>query len=150
MKIAERIFLTGISLFAIIMDKECEKLPISSEYTIGPGFLPKLISYGIILVSLIMLVQSFTKSDRGNEYKAFISKTGFIRLLYFFAVFLVAVISVGFVGMLIPLGVFMIIVFKFIEKYNWFSSIKVSVLSLIIFYVIFKVWLGVPIPVLGF
>jgi len=150
MKIAERIFLIVMGLFAIIIAKECEKLPTSSGYAIGPGFLPKFISYAIILISMIMLVQSFTKSKISNKYKAFITKTSAIRVLSFFVVFLIAIISVNFVGMFIPLGVFMIIVFRFIEKYDWFSSIKVSVLSLIIFYVIFKVWLGVPIPGFGF
>lgn len=148
MKIAERLFLLFMSIFAVVIIKECGKLPAGSEYTIGPGFLPRYISYAMILISLILLVQSFIKDK--TEDKDFINKVGFTRLVSFFILLLSASIAINFVGMVIPLGVLMIIVFKFIEKYDWFSSLKVSILTIAIFYFIFKIWLKVPIPGFNF
>lgn len=150
MKIAERLFLSFMIIFAVVIIKECGKLPAGSKYTIGPGFLPRYISYAIILISLILLVQNFIKDKTKDEEKDFINKEGFTRLVSFFILLLFTVIVINFVGMVIPLGVFMIIVFKFIEKYDWFSSLKVSILTIAIFYFIFKIWLKVPIPGFNF
>ena len=150
MKIAERIFILFMGVFAAVIIKECSKLPIGSEYTIGPGFLPRFIAYAMLLISIMLLVKSFNKNKTDGKGKPFIVKAGFMRLISFFILLLLAVVSVDFVGMFIPLGIFMILIFKFVERYSWLSSVKVSVVSVIVFYFIFKVWLGVPIPGFSF
>lgn len=150
MKIAERIFILIMALFAVIILKECGRLPTGSEFTIGPWFLPRYISLFIIAVSAILMIQSFLKRGENSKQKDFITKNGLIRLTSFSLVLLLAILSVSFAGMFIPLGVFMAVIYKFGEKYDWLPSVKVSVLSIVIFYLIFKVWLGVPIPGISF
>lgn len=137
------IFLIIISIFLIL---EGISMPVISQYSIGPGFLPIFIGICIVVVSIILFILNITKNMNENQNTVFITKDGALNLGFFIGVLLITISFYKLLGLIIPLIAFMIIIFRFIEKYSWFTSIKVAVVCNIIFYLIFKIWLGVPLP----
>ena len=147
MKKAEVGFLISIIVFGVVLLYKGAHLPVRSEFTIGPGFLPRVVSYFMILVASGLLIQCLIKNPQSTpKIKEFINGIGLKRLVPFGVLFVGFIFSIKFLGILLPLWVFMVITFRFIEKNSWFSSIGVSTLSVLIFYAIFKMWLGIPLP----
>ena len=146
MKIGERLFILLFMIFSIIILTQSKALPSGANFGIGPGFLPKYVSILSIILCVILLVMNFIKEK--DSTKEFGNKEGLIRMALTFGLLLVSVFLMNYIGMIIPLILFLIIEFKFIEKYKLLTSIKVSVFSIAIFYAIFKIWLGVPIELI--
>ncbi len=146
MKLMERIFIIGMMIFSGLVIYEGIKLPIKSEYTIGPGFLPIVIGIGIFISSISCIVQSVYKYKKLDTDTKFISKEGATRLGIFIAVLTGALLLNEIFGLLISMVVFMIVILRYVEKYSWFVSIRVAIISNIIFYLIFEIWLRVPLP----
>ncbi len=146
MKVGERIFLLFFIIFSLVLLKEGSTLPAAAKFGIGPGFLPKVVSILSIILSAALLVRSFLQKDVSG--KKFGAKEGLLRMAVTFGLLVLAVFLMDYVGMVIPLVLFLIIEFRWIEKYKLFTSIKVSVFSVAVFYAIFKLWLGVPIEII--
>ena len=147
MRRGEQIFIILIILFSVIILVNSTKLPLKAEYTIGPGFLPMIVSILMILISIAILFQNYQKRESLKQKPMFDERNDFTRLMLFFALLLISILLMNYLGIIIPLILFMIITFRFIEKYSWVTTLKVSIVSNIIFYLIFKVWLGVPLPI---
>ena len=148
MKKAERIFIIFNLIFSFVILYESRLLPANAEFGVGPGFLPKVVSILSIILCFILIAKSFFKKSSFSDDSKFATKEGFFRLISTFFLLVVSVIAMHYIGMIIPLVLFLVIVFCFIEKYKVFASIRVAVLSVLIFYLIFKVWLGVPIQII--
>lgn len=144
MKRFEKLFLLFMIIISIIIIKEGLGLPFISKYTIGPGFFPVIIGSGIAIISLIIIIKEFLLKN--NNDKPFIELIGIKRIgIYFGAIIIVLLLS-EIIGLIVTLILFMIIVFRFIEGYKWVTCIKVAVICNIIFYILFEIWLGVPLP----
>lgn len=148
----EMIFLCILILLAILLIFEGLAIPVMSDYSIGPGFLPVTIGFGIIVSALSQVVINIAKIKKKDtkyinmQNKEFIDKKSLIKVSRFFGILLVSVLLNPFFGILLPLIIFMVLAFRYDEKYSWFTSIKVALITNIIFYLIFKTWLGVPLP----
>ncbi|MGE4283902.1 MAG: tripartite tricarboxylate transporter TctB family protein [Clostridia bacterium] len=160
MKIGERVFIIALAIFSFAIIAEAVEMPLDSEYTIGPGFVPFWIAIFMILTAIMLMVQTFERKKGQGDSKsgvaskitsmvtiqAFIKSGAFKRVITMLIIAVVAVWSMSYVGMLIPSFLFLIIAFRFIEEYKWFTSIRVSLATMVVLYLIFKVWLGVQIP----
>lgn len=146
MKAMERVFILVMILFSGAVILEGKRLPLMSEYTIGPGFLPQVIGVSMFIIATAMFLQSVMKHKGETGEKAFVKREGAIRLCIFILVLLISLLLNKVLGLVIPLIFFMIIIFQYIEKYSWLTSIKVAVMCNIILYLIFQTWLGVPLP----
>lgn len=150
MKLAERLFIVASILFSLMVIREGVRIPIKAEHTIGPGFLPLVVGIAMAIVSAVMLVKNIQKYREKTEDKPFITKEGLNRLVTFFVILLASLLLNKVVGLVIPLIIFMTLVYRYIEKYSWLTSIKVAVICNVIFYLIFNTWLGVPLPGINF
>ena len=146
MKKAERIFIIIVMFFSFAVIYEGTKIPIISKYSIGPGFLPIFVGVSSVVVTGALLIFSYINPDNENDTKKFMTKEGFIRLSTFVVILMSALLSHNFIGLIVPLTIFMVIIFRYVEKYEWIASIKVAIICNGVFYLIFKVWLGVPLP----
>lgn len=144
MKRAEKIFAIFLFLVAIVVIKEGIRIPKSSEFSIGPGLLPLIIGVLMAFFSVVTFIGNF-KSEKTTD-KIFITRDGLVRLSMFIILLIGSLLLSQWLGLVIPLILFMTLIFRFIEKYSWFTSIRVSVISNIIFYLLFNTWLGVPLP----
>ncbi|WP_029918022.1 tripartite tricarboxylate transporter TctB family protein [Pelobacter seleniigenes] len=145
MKLAERAFLVCMALFSVVIIWKSQELSMGSEYTIGPGFFPKVASILMLATIITMFAKTFF-GDSGTKKKFFADKKLALKALYFFIALTLTVVAISFIGMFPAILLFMIFSFIFTENNSFKSSILVAILVAVIVFCIFKIWLGVPLP----
>lgn len=138
------LFLLGLAVFL-----KCLTYPIGSFRSPGGGLFPLLASIILLILAGIMTVQAFLKKDLGESSPApfFSSKgapqrilAGFIALLGFW--YLLPVIGFG-----PSTFVFILFLSRFLGNYSWKVSLFFSVITAILAYYLFQVWLKIPMPI---
>lgn len=117
----------------------------------GPGFFPLVIAIILIGLSLSIIFEYFlvirakdkekisTADQREGQVSVFkVSSYLVLMLLYG--------ISVEKVGFLISSALFLLLMVRYIEKQSWKITISVGLASIIISYLLFVSFLGVPLP----
>ena len=136
------VFLVVMGVIAGLMMPEARRLPQDSQYTIGPGFLPTIMLGAIIVCCVALLILDFVKK---SEYK--IEKAAGLRLILYAIATVLLVLGMEYVGIIFSVAVYIFCVTFFIERRGWFSSLKVAVITSVFIYLIFHVWLKVPMSV---
>jgi putative tricarboxylic transport membrane protein len=121
--------------------------PIGSLKQPDGGMFPLLASIILILLSAILILQAFLKkAEEGFSKPFFLGKEapkrifwGFLALVGFRCLFPV----IGF-----ACSTFLLIFFlaKFLGNYSWKVSLVFSILTALIAYYLFQVWLKIPMP----
>jgi putative tricarboxylic transport membrane protein len=121
----------------------------------GPGFIFFLAASLLIILSIIdlgmaLIGKSKTDKDEKNEpiwlgvrwQKVLLVLTGLSIYAYVF----------NFLGFLLSTFLLMIFLFKAVEPTKWWKSILGTLITILISYGVFRIWLKVPFPtgVLGF
>ena len=143
------LLLLGLTVFLT-----CLTYPIGSFRSPGAGLFPLLASVILLILAGIMTVQAFLKKDLAESSPArfFSSKkapqrilAGFIALLGFR--YLLPVIGFG-----PSTFVFILFMSRFLGNFSWRVSLFFSLITAILVYYLFQVWLKVPmpIPMIGF
>lgn len=117
------------------------KLPFGDVHNPGPGFFPWWLGLVLLLLGAILLVQAVKASagaagDGGRPLRVFV-------LLAVLGLYVVVLEPVGY-----PLATFLLVLFMLLglERHRWPLALAVSVLAAGGSYVLFAVWLGVPLP----
>ncbi len=130
----------GISLLGAALG-----FPFLSAGTPGPGFLPVLISVGIIVSGLALLAGAL-RGSRIVEKPRWPSLAGWwhvgLMLVAMAAVFL----FLEELGFLIATTLFMAVMIYALGDRSWRMLLIVPPLSAVALYVVFAVWLRVPLP----
>ena len=143
MKQAEKIFIVFLSFVSVMVIKEGLGLPLKDGFAPGPGYLPVVI--GILL--LINCLFLFYKNIKTKDSRGFFKETEGLKRLVIFVVSLIFVVVVGEkLGIITGLTIFMVVVYRFIEKYPLGKCITVAVVSNAIYYLVFDLWLGINLP----
>lgn len=157
----------GFILLAILVMSECSRLGIGSFHEPGAGLYPGLVVTLLIVVSVLLMIQSLALviRERGMKEKrpatadldgdlgtigferAKMKRVGFVILLL-----LLSSIFFEMAGFLLSTFLLVFFIVKVVERESWVLSIIVSFGSTVPAYIIFKVFLRVPLPagVLGF
>jgi len=116
----------------------------------GPqaGFFPLVIGILIIGFSLIILIQSFA-SDRAQQKKQPKDSLGSFRVSSYALSMLLYGSLMTTLGFLIATLLFLFLVLKYGEGQGWKTTLIFGLAATMISYLLFKHWLGVPLP-LGF
>lgn len=134
------LFLLGAGLLMFIISLD---YPYSTQFGPGPGFFPVWISGFMILFSLIFLIKLF----RSNISGAFFNHPDSLKTLILFIVgLIITIILIPILGLILSLGLFCLFAFRLFDKHSWKGSVGVSVGAMVIFYLIFVIWLKVPLP----
>lgn len=156
MKVSEIILLIFFAVFAGVLLFSSIKMPYSSGQGFGAGFVPLNMSViVIVLTSFIGLRALLSKRrTRGETHKtsadsnqtpetarqqSLVAPIGTILLL------LVATAAMGFGSILAPLAILMTIISASFLGNSWFQSIRMTIITLAVIYLIFSVWLKIPI-----
>lgn len=137
-----RVFLVLLGTIAGLMMPEARRLPADSQYTIGPGFLPTIMLSLIIVCCVALLILDFIK-----KFDCKIEKSSGIRLILYAIATILLVFGMEYAGIIFSVAVYIFLVTFFIEKNKCFTSIKVAVITSAFIYLIFHVWLKVPMTV---
>lgn len=137
-----RVFLVLLGVIAGLMMPEARRLPQDSQYTIGPGFLPTVMLSVIIVCCIALLILDFIK-----KFNCKIEKSAGLRLVLYAIATVLLVFGMEYVGIIFSVAVYIFAVTFFIEKNSVLSSVKVAVITAAFIYLIFHVWLKVPMSV---
>lgn len=156
MKFSELILLSLFTVFAGILLFNSLDMPYSSGQGFDVGFVPLNMSVVIIvlagLIGLRALVgKKKTQVENGEvpsdsfqdsepeQRQSLVAPISTILLL------LVSTAVMGLGSILLPLAVVMTIISIFFLGNSWFRSIRMTIVALAMIYLIFSVWLKIPI-----
>ncbi len=141
--------LAGILLFNSI------DMPFSSEQGFGAGFVPLNMSVVVIILSIVVALRALigkkktqveppeTSVDSGQvpetDLQQFVAPISTIVLL------LAATSVMGLGSVMLPLAILMMLISKFFLGNSWFHSIRMIIVTVGVIYLIFSVWLKIPI-----
>ena len=120
---------------------ESSKLPFGTIHGPGPGFFPWWTSVIIVLLALVLMVQALTGSITAGEGSGRIAKVA-----------LLLVVLSAYTFLLDPLGylicTFLLVLFmlRVLDPQQWTVALAMAVITAVGSYVVFAVWLSVPLP----
>ena len=140
-----RAFLVLLALVAGLMMPEAMGLPKDSQYTIGPGFLPLIMLGATIVCCVILLLLDLKDKTDATVKKESIPK----MLLYIMATGLL-IFCMEHVGIILSVAVYIFSIIFFVEKHPPLTALKVSLITSVLIYAIFHIWLKVPMTICNF
>lgn len=120
-----------------------------THYNIGTfrvpkeGFMPLLLGIAGVLLSAFLTVQAFM--NRGDAQKVRFS-ISWLRFFGLIGISLLYALTMESVGYLLDTFVFLLVVLKIAKVDGWVKPVVISLLTAVVFYLIFKSALGVMLP----
>ena len=111
----------------------------------GPGFLPLLISFGVVASGAVLITGAIRGTVR-TEDPRWAAPAGWRRVGYLLAAMTVSFLLLEELGFLIVTTLFMGAMIYALGERSWRMLATVPVLAAIALYVVFAVWLRVPLP----
>ncbi len=121
---------------------ESSKLPFGTVHNPGPGFFPWWTSAVIVLLALILLVQTLTSRSRtAREGPGRIAKVA--ALLVALSVYTFLLDPLGY-----PLCTFLLVLFmlRATDPQRWAVALSMAAITAVGSYIVFAIWLSVPLP----
>jgi len=131
----------GVSLLAGAL-----RFPFLLQGIPGPGFLPLLVSFGIVATGLALTVTAVRRGQPAGAGIAWPPLPGWLRLGVMLAAMAVSILLLDVLGFLVVTTLFMGVMIFGLGERSWRMLATVPVLSAIALYGIFAVWLRVPLP----
>ena len=130
-------------VFSAVALFESSKLPFGTVHGPGPGFVPWWTSLALDLLALILLAQALTSSSPGTagERPARIAKVGV--LLAVLAMYVLFLEPLGYLLCTFLLILFML---RVTDPQRWVVALGMSAIAAVGSYIVFAVWLSVPLP----
>ena len=111
----------------------------------GPAFLPFWLGLAMALLATMLLVGAIRSADAGDAW--FPRGEGLRRLLLVLGATTALVFLLNVVGMVVGTFVFLVGVFRFIDRQPWRLSVIVALAVAGLNFLVFSYWLRVPMPV---
>jgi hypothetical protein len=128
---------------AVVAIESLRLLPLGVVRNPGPGFYPWWVSLTLCLLAVVLLVQSFSTSGApspAEERGQFLRVAGVLAVL---GVYSLVLDTLGY-----PLATFAVVLFmlRVTEPHPWPVALGFAVLAAGGSYLLFAVWLAVPLP----
>jgi hypothetical protein len=140
----------GMSLFLATVGAAAFIISLNYKYSsalsVGPGFFPRWASSLLFVFSVINFFLTLKKYG-GISSPTFFSERGDLyRLLSFYAAMILYVYAVTQLGMLISTTAFMILVYRFFDKFDWRQVLLPTTGIMLFIYVVFQKLLHLRLP----
>lgn len=133
----------AVLVLAAVAVHESGKLPSGTLHGPGPGFFPWWTSVALVFLALVLLIQAIVRraAPQGGQ-----APEGIARLVALVAVLGAYTFALEPVGY--PLCTFLLVLFmvRVIAVYRWPLALTLAVLVAGGSYVVFALWLKVPLP----
>jgi putative tricarboxylic transport membrane protein len=120
---------------------ESSKLTFGTIHSPGPGFFPWWTSALIVLLALVLMVQAPTASSMVTAGPGRIAKV--VWLLIALSAYTILLDSLGYLICTFLLVLFML---RALEPQRWTVTLGLAMITAVGSYVVFAVWLSVPLP----
>lgn len=139
---------------AILILTKVQGLELVKSAKMGPGFFPMVCGIAIIVCGILMLLELNTQNRRAKTDKAEAAEMEKgvldpreLRNLLVFAVLGIGVLLLSkYIGLLTSLGLCVIAYLKIQGKDSWLKSIIIGVCMVVFLYLVFVLFLHVPVP----
>lgn len=130
-------------LFAAFAAYESTKLPFGTIRSPGPGFLPWWAGLTLGLLALVLLGQALTRRPgpgRTEERVGVLKAWGLLAIL---GAYVLLLEPLGY-----PLCTFLLVLFmlRVVDLHRWAMALGMAAIAAIGSYVVFAIWLKVPLP----
>jgi hypothetical protein len=130
----------------VLMLLESLKFAYFLEGVPGPGFLPRWVAAGLVCVGLYLTVKGIRPGIALQEAIAWPDPGAWRRVAALLGALALALLLLESLGFVIVVTVFMAVVMYSLSVRSWMMLATVPVLTAIGLYLIFAVWLRVPLP----
>ena len=129
--------------FGLVALEEARKLRFGSIARPGPGFFPVVLAAAFSLVCLVLLVGAVRGRDEDAPVAARLGWAKIVATMAALFVYALVLEVVGFVA-----GTFALLLFFFraLERQRWPLALAGSLVTALLTYLVFKVWLHVQLP----
>jgi hypothetical protein len=115
------------------------RMPLWEGFAPDSGFLPLI--YGLLLTALALAaVGQILRAGAAGPAQAF------RKPLLVLAILIAAVSALPLAGFAISVFALLFLLYAVVERLPWLNAALVSAATTGVLYVVFKVWLGVPLP----
>ena len=153
MKISEAILLAILAIFSLVLLISSLEIPYGTDQTFGPGFVPLNLSVATLAVIAYVAIKAFGTARRrrddadhaaGDQAKKTNAAAQAGVLAAAIAVVVLTTLAMEFVGVLPPVLVMMALLSWRFSGHSLVKSITVSLFSVAAIWLIFEVWLNIP------
>lgn len=142
MKRAEITLMVLLAAFAASLTIGATDLKYSDEYSFGPGFVP--LSIGVLLLACCAL-QGLRVWKRESAGDGAAEKPDLAGLALAVAIIVAGIAAMSFGSVLAPIAAIVLLLSWLVSKHTLAMSAMVSVTTTAAIYVIFSIWLGLPV-----
>lgn len=112
----------------------------------GPGFLPLLISIGIVASGVVLTARGAMSARAAEAAITWPSFTGWARVALMLGTLAISFLLLESLGFLVVTTVFMAVMIFCLGERSWVKLVVIPVLAAIGLYLVFATWLRVPLP----
>jgi len=121
------------------------EFPYWQDFGPGPGYFPFWLGIIMIALSAYLLVRVFFFTAEKKE-KTLGSQRGILYPLAALLVMLVCFFLMRYLGFVIPVLLFLLVLMEFLERGKRMVHFGVMILTGFILYYVFAYWMGIPFP----
>ena len=129
--------------FGLVALEEARKLRFGSIARPGPGFFPVVLAAAFSLVCLALLVGAVRGRDEDAPVAA---RLGWAKIVATMAALFVYALVLEVVGFVAATFALLLFFFKALERQRWVTAVAGSLVTALVTYLVFKVWLNVQLP----
>ena len=122
------------------------RFPFFLDGVPGPGFLPLLVSFGIVGTGLALLARTVRAGSAGGEAVRWAPRAGWRRMAIMTGALAACLLLLDVLGFIVVTTLFMAVMIFALGERSWRMLATVPVLSAAALYAVFAVWLRVPLP----
>jgi hypothetical protein len=135
-----------VTVIGVLMLLESLKFAYFLEGVPGPGFLPRWVAAGLVCVGLFLTTKGIRPGIALQKAIAWPDAGVWRRVAIMLGALALALLLLDKLGFVIVVTVFMAVVMYSLSERSWRMLTTVPILTAIGLYVVFAVWLRVPLP----
>ena len=138
----------------ILILVKVQDLPMIKRDIMGPGFFPTICGIAIIVCGVLLFLEILTQSKKAaadenlkaEQEAKILNPRELKNLLFFLLLGVFVLVAYKFLGMLLCLFISVVVYLIFQGKEKWWKALIIGVGMTIFLYLIFVVFLKVPVP----
>ena len=130
-------------VFGLVAFAEATRLRFGSIARPGPGFVPVVLAAAFSLVCVALLVNARRPRDAAAPP---VARLGWPRIAAAMAALFVYALALEPVGFVAATFVLLLFFFRVLERQRWLAALAGSLVTALVTYLVFKIWLNVQLP----
>lgn len=137
----ERALAVAFAALGVLFAVNARELRYMDEFAPGAGFLPFWL--GLLLVGLVIVFVFKTRAPKADKEAPLRENR---KVLVVTAGLAACVALIDWLGFAVPMAAYLLYLTRGVDRRGWGSSIALSVSTTLCLYLVFRMWLGVPLP----